>query len=175
MLTKMCAEYAVEKVLGNKMGRWQLPLPSGTLVRRCLFVCKLLGAEAPPRIGAQYWRMVHNGWCTGRRFQDSSAKCVFGCDSEDSIEHYCRCKVVREFLCMPHPNGPGLPIEIAGPSAFFLVHQRLTKKTVLKMAIALHAIFKARHAHKSGQPAYARPLKVSKSFFHSSDHGLYRG
>ena len=38
-----------------------------------------------------------NGWVTRRRFQDRSRGCIFGCEYEDSLEHYAHCKVVADF------------------------------------------------------------------------------
>ena len=137
--------------------------------RRAFAVCKLLGARAPARIAGQYWRMLQNGWCTARRFQAKPSQCVFGCSGEDSLEHYCRCNVVTKFLCSTHPSGPGLPTEMASPEAFFLVRRGLEEQLILKLAVALHAIFRACHAHVRGTRPYARPLKMLRCYYHSSD------
>ena len=54
-----------------------------------------------PRVHSAVFHTIFNGWCTHRRFQRRHSKsnlCVFKCNSsaEDSIEHYCRCEVVRK-------------------------------------------------------------------------------
>eukprot|EP00959_Pyramimonas_sp_CCMP1952_P054540 1140117-Pyramimonas_sp.AAC.1 len=56
----------------------------------------MLRTATPPCVRAALLRTWFNGWCTGRRFQQQRA-CIFGCALDDSIEHYARCPVVRDF------------------------------------------------------------------------------
>ena len=144
-------------------------MPSSLAARRALTVCRLLGAKAPPRVAAQFWRMLFNGWCTARRFQDGDATCVFGCGGEDSIEHYCRCKLVVRFLIGRPPNGPGLHPSLVCTEAFFLIQRGMSPELVVRMAVALLAVFKARHAHVRGERPFTNPSRALRSFYHSVD------
>ena len=60
-----------------------------------------LSKLVPPRVCSAAGRVIFNGWCTKRRFQDRTSShniCYLGCggNAEDSIEHYCRCDVVAQ-------------------------------------------------------------------------------
>ena len=72
---------------------------------RALKVMKRLKGLIPPGVTAAILRTWFNGWCTRRRFQlKQDNKCMFGCDDEDSVEHYSCCKQVerwsvRELRC----------------------------------------------------------------------------
>ena len=57
-----------------------------------------LTRSCPPRAQASVFRLVWNGWCTDRRFQhDTSCPFCRKVHSEDSIQHFPYCAVVREF------------------------------------------------------------------------------
>ena len=70
--------------------------------RRALANLQLLGKLTPPRIGSAVFGTLWNRWWTHRRRQQracDSNKCYLGCESaEDSIAHYCCCKVTRTLL-----------------------------------------------------------------------------
>ena len=77
--------------------------PPAHLARRCSRLLQLLRELVPPRVCAASFRLIFNGWCTHRRFQRRGSalnRCFLGCgiDSEDSVEHYCRCPAVQEVL-----------------------------------------------------------------------------
>ena len=80
----------------RRLDRWQIPLLRGWRTRRAFEVAQRLNGMVPPRIIAAIIRTWFNGWCTARRFQRRDL-CIFGCQSQDSIEHYCCCPVVADF------------------------------------------------------------------------------
>ena len=80
----------------RRLDRWQIPLLNGWRTRKAFGVAHRLHGMVPPRIMAAIVRTWYNGWCTGRRFQQSGT-CIFGCQYEDSIEHYSRCPIVMNF------------------------------------------------------------------------------
>lgn len=165
MLKRLAVNHHAEHRLGNRLTRWKLAEPMGILTRRALQILHYLGRKAPPRIAAQYWRMLCNGWCTGRRFQRKDSRCVFGCDAQDSLEHYCRCRVIWDFLTSRPPNGPGVPRELESVDTFFLLRKGLPYRTILALATALHAVFKARHSHNSDHPPFKNPIRILRSFY----------
>ena len=95
---------AIERIR-SKVDRWRnvayglsgLPGHYSPLIARHLVS---LGKIATPRVHAAVFTTLWNGWCTHRRFQQrhkASNVCLFMCrgTAEDSLEHYCRCPVVR--------------------------------------------------------------------------------
>ena len=81
----------------DRIVRWRLPGPLLRVARRILRHLAALRDEAPPRLAAAALSTVWNRWCTERRFQ-RVGPCVLGCaGQEDSVEHYARCPIVREF------------------------------------------------------------------------------
>jgi len=86
----------------QKLERWKLSGPPRVVADR--FLCRIskLGALVPPRVVAAVFSTAWNRWCTARRFQKRDRacnNCCLGCGggAEDSIEHYSRCKAVRDF------------------------------------------------------------------------------
>ena len=78
-----------------------------------------LAPQVTPRFQAAVFRTLWNAWTTERRFQRRQSDtnvCVFNCSStaEDSIEHYCRCPIVRRVgyrhLKIEYPPEEGLNI-----------------------------------------------------------------
>jgi hypothetical protein len=90
----------------NKVARWSgipfgLPGVQGIQTRLMHKHLKALGLLVAPRVHAAVFKTLWNGWSTETRFQrkhSQSNRCRFKCSSEagDSIEHYCRCPVVRQ-------------------------------------------------------------------------------
>ena len=174
MVKALAAAHPVEHHLGNKLSRWQLTEPPGILTRRALRRLHTIGRHCSPCVAAQYWRMLWNGWCTGRRFQRRGGRCVFGCDAGDSLEHYCRCQWIWKFLTTSQPNGPGVHLQWKSVETFFLLHKALPDQIIPAMATALHAIFKARHAHCRGHPPFSDPIQTLRSFYHASNKVVSR-
>ena len=99
--------------LTEKMGRWtpspknsiQLSILVGvprTLADRRLARLAEVSPLLPPRVLAAGHRLQWNGWPTHRRQARRLAlsnKCTLGCSptAEDSVEHYCRCPLVRAY------------------------------------------------------------------------------
>ena len=67
---------------------------------RATRMLNLIGKYTPPRVQAAVFSLLWNRWTTARRFQKGDKRCLL-CDrqdTEDSIEHYSRCRVTREIL-----------------------------------------------------------------------------
>ena len=94
----------------EKLSRWWrmdsgLTGPPGICTPKIRRRLMRLQSLAPPRVCAAVFRSLWNGWCTHRRFQQRSSAtncCRLGCptSSEDSLEHYCRCPVMRRFAAV---------------------------------------------------------------------------
>ena len=94
--------YDAEHHIRRRLQRWLVhgAPPAGVLARRGLNRMRTFFRLVGPRVAIVVFRAWFNGWCTARRFQDRSSRCVFRCSratAEDSIEHYCHCPVVHEF------------------------------------------------------------------------------
>ena len=68
---------------------------------RSLHNIRLLASLCTPRVQAAVLSTIFNRWTTARRFQQRGSSrnvCVFRCSptAEDSLEHYARCRCVRE-------------------------------------------------------------------------------
>ena len=77
-------------------------------------------AIVSPCVAMVVHRAWRNGWCTGRRFQDRSRRCMLRCEhpmAEDSIEHYAHCPCACDFAC----HTLHLPENAFGSSQSFLV------------------------------------------------------
>jgi hypothetical protein len=85
-----------EERMRSKLKRWRLPKLPRVAATRALAGLRTLRALVPPRVSAAVLSTMWNRWTTARRFQ-RRARCTLGCSlsAEDSIEHYCRCPVVR--------------------------------------------------------------------------------
>jgi hypothetical protein len=69
--------------------------------RKALHNLHLLGGLVAPRVVAACFSTLWNRWVTARRFQKrahSDNYCQLGCggEAEDAIEHYARCRLIRE-------------------------------------------------------------------------------
>ena len=86
----------------QKLERWRLLQPPRIIADRFLRSMPTLSHLVPPRVIAAVFSTAWNRWCTARRFQKRDRacnQCLLGCGggAEDSIEHYSRCRTVREF------------------------------------------------------------------------------
>ena len=82
-----------------KLARWNLPGFPRRHAQALLMNLSALKSRTPPRVRAALLSTAFNRWCTDRRFQVYPGRgCVLGCSEgqEDSIEHYCCCRVVRD-------------------------------------------------------------------------------
>ena len=84
----------------RKLARWRLPGLPRIVAERFERHLQAIRSRVPPRVSAAVFGTAWNRWVTARRFQNSNARvnvCVLGCgtDSNDSIEHYSRCKLLR--------------------------------------------------------------------------------
>jgi hypothetical protein len=91
-----------EERIRNKLVRWSLPGVPRINADRTLRRLRGLRSLVPPRVFAAVFSTLFNRWCTARRFQRRASldnRCVLGCSgrAEDSIEHYARCQILRDF------------------------------------------------------------------------------
>jgi hypothetical protein len=92
---------ALERIR-KKLRRWKLPGPPARVAQRVLRNLCSLPTLVCPRVAAACFSTLWNRWTTERRFDRRGSpenRCLLGCSptAEDSIEHYCRCPVVRSF------------------------------------------------------------------------------
>ena len=86
-----------EDRMRDRLLRWNLPGAPLRVDRRVLRRLEALRGLVPPRVSAAALSTLWNRWCTCRHFQRRGL-CVLGCPSaEDSIEHYGRCPIIRQF------------------------------------------------------------------------------
>ena len=103
IIKKMHTPNVVERIR-HKLERWRekpyaligYPGRYSVAIHRRL---KMLSSLLTPRVSAAVFKTVWNGWCVPRRFQkrhSAADHCLLGCedDSQDCIEHYCRCPTV---------------------------------------------------------------------------------
>jgi hypothetical protein len=121
-----------------KMHRWQLNVPPHRLAdkihRRLLQLRRLVS----PRVLTSVWKLLWNGWITGRRFQNRSTTfCLFRCSdtAEDSIEHYVRCPIIREFARRK------LNLHDLFPEHFFLAVDHLSIDDLTCIALLTYSVF----------------------------------
>ena len=97
---------SVELRFRQKLSRWGLAVPMGTLSRRAPVIFAKLKRLAPPRVVAAVFRTQWNGWCTARRFQQEG-KCCVGCyeNARDCIAHYAACPFSEPAGQMSRPSG----------------------------------------------------------------------
>ena len=86
----------------HKLHRWKLLGLPGRNAERVLRNLNELRNLVCPRVAAACFSTVWNRWTTARRSQKRGHpdnRCLLGCSNtaEDSIEHYCRCPVIRFF------------------------------------------------------------------------------
>lgn len=71
-------EHAASTHLRRRLDRWELPLLPGHRLPRAIALLAHLARVAPPRVWAAQFRLLCNGWCTARRFQQCLG-CRLGC------------------------------------------------------------------------------------------------
>ena len=133
------------RVWDRRLRRWsvltQPPVSCRKLRQRC-YEGMCIIAKAPPSTRWALARAWLNGWCTARRFQTRQA-CPFCGGGEDSIEHFCRCRVIREV----GNSRLALGLDPADPLGLLLLDGRFrTRHATLRHALFLHAVYKAHNA-----------------------------
>ena len=135
---------SVELRFRQKLSRWGLAVPIGTLSRRAPVIFTRLKMLAPPRVVAAIFRTQWNGWCTARRFQQEGT-CCLGCsqNARDCIEHYAACPRVRSlkvrflglrdisldsFLCLRNTSDAELSLTALATYATFRATQHFRGK-----------------------------------------------
>ena len=87
-----------EERLRHKLSRWNLPGYPRIVAARVLARLQGLRNCVAPRVHVAVLSTLFNRWATGRRFQRRDLSgCMLGCGGEDSVEHYLRCNIGRDF------------------------------------------------------------------------------
>ncbi|CAK0825379.1 unnamed protein product, partial [Prorocentrum cordatum] len=142
--------------LDRCLSRLQLPVLRGRRLERATLALRGLAPLAPPRVWASVYRVMCNGWTTGRRMQ-RPAPCAFACGhGEDSVEHYIHCSRVAEFgrrqLALTAPP-PGERL-----SHFLLLSPRFSEDTasaIARRALAVYCVYAASTAARHGATSNA--------------------
>ena len=99
---------------------------------------------SPPRVCTSLLRTWCNGWVTARRMQ-RVGQCVLGCSGEDSIEHYARCRIFRNF------GASKLQLEEGdGQLEGFLCLHREPPAIRNRRALALYSLYKLHGSIRHG-------------------------
>ena len=78
--------YNHEYVIRCKMEYWNLPnVPEGVLARRACRYLQHAIKLVPLKVVLVLFRTWFNGWCTARRFQEKTAKCLLGCGVQSTF------------------------------------------------------------------------------------------
>ena len=140
-LLRAAPDDADHRFLRRRLERWRISVLPRIRVSRFCSVLERLQHEVPPRVRAAVLRAGLNGWCTSRRFQGHGT-CRFGCQAEDSIEHYACCPAVRDFARRR------LNVEMGGLVGFLLL-DAAPLHVVTKRAIVVATVYiahcRARH------------------------------
>ncbi|CAK0837046.1 unnamed protein product, partial [Prorocentrum cordatum] len=142
--------------LDRCLSRLQLPVLRGRRLERATLALRGLAPLVPPRVWASVYRVMCNGWTTGRRMQ-RPAPCAFACGhGEDSVEHYIHCSRVAEFgrrqLALTAPP-PGERL-----SHFLLLSPRFSEDTasaIARRALAVYCLYAASTAARHGATSNA--------------------
>ena len=147
--------YNHEYVLRSKLSRWRIAeIPEGTLARRACKRLKQAFDTMPVRVANVLFRTWLNGWCTARRFQMQSSKCLFRCapgslaGSHDSIEHYAHCPAVRDFAI----HTLNLPRNVVGDLKGFLgLGTCLDPQCLVVQQLLVYAVYTATNRLRHGE------------------------
>ena len=114
--------------------------------RRTLHCLQTLSPLVAPRVSAAVFSTICNRWNTERRWQRRRSPrntCLFGCsgNSEDSIEHYCKCRITRQvlqrYLHLPQQ-------QYAHLHSFLLCNSHITStETLTTIALLIYGVYNA--------------------------------
>jgi hypothetical protein len=96
--------YNMENRIRCKIDRWRFLDPPGHVAARLCKRFRILQKGASPAVTANFLRALWNGAPTSRRMRSMPdfvhRNCVFDCTkrAEDSLEHYCKCPILKEAL-----------------------------------------------------------------------------
>ena len=128
-----------------------------------------------PRVQAATWKLIWNGWCTARRFQQRRCQkntCKLGCSktAEDSIEHYVHCPVVVKVAALR------LRLYDLSLADFLLASASMSKERIAKTVLLTYAVFRATnmYRHKSSKPSRQEAFDAVESYLRSASVG-HRG
>ena len=154
-------------ILRRVADRWRLNVLPGRRVNRFLATVSWLRGRAQPRVVAAMLRTFTNCWMSGRRMQNRNAKCMMGCDQEDSIQHYATCRHVMAFGTTDLWLQPLSPEDrVAGFLGVLHAQPAEHSHDVLRRALLTTATYKLhgwwRHHtdHRLGSAAMLRALRI---------------
>ena len=172
-----CIKPNAEERVRRKMKRWfpHLKDPPGVLTRRVCARLQQLQVVSTPRVQAATWKLIWNGWCTARRFQQRRCQkntCKLGCSktAEDSIEHYVHCPVVVKVAALR------LRLYYLSLADFLLAFASMSKERIAKTVLLTYAVFRATnmYRHKSSKPSRQEAFDAVESYLRSASVG-HRG
>ena len=129
---------------------------------KATWLLKLVGKYTPPRVQSAVFSTLWNRWTTARRYQVRDKRCLL-CDaghSEDSIEHYSCCRIVREILArFLHMD----QARFASLHTFVLTHPDInSKESLVKIALLIYGVYRttnAVRAHRVAGTNYFEAIK----------------
>ena len=153
-ITNRAATAAWERRLRRWGSMMRPTVPARKLVLRA-GACMQVLEKAPPSTRWAVTRIWLNGWCTARRFQ-SIQPCLFCGKGEDSIEHLCRCRPLRELANLRL----GLSLGASEPLGWLMIDGNFRGvQEVWKHALFLHGVYKAHNALRRGG-THREPMEV---------------
>ena len=117
--------YMLESRIRDKISRWGFSEPAGWVARRITKNFELFSKRLPPATISSYLRALWNGVPTSRRMASLKSfqqrNCVFNCSATaaDSLEHYCRCHVLRKAVSSVAHTSAAVLRHPAGIDLFF--------------------------------------------------------
>ena len=101
---------------------------------------KLVGNVLPPRVWFALYRAWWNGWCTPRRFQQTSSCCFCVSENgEQSLKHFAFCSTIRSFFC----DKLNIALSEYSPQFFYAAPRGSRSEAfILRCALCLHSVYK---------------------------------
>jgi len=126
-------------LLRTRMARWNMDILEGYREPRLRKRLLALQGKVKPSVWVQYYKTCLNGWVTRRRMESlvgaiTLIHCPLCGHGDDSIEHYCRCRVVRALF-----RRHGLPF--GGMANFLGLYQDALPFKIVDVAKCLATLF----------------------------------
>ena len=155
MVVQKMVNYSIEVRIRRKIRRWRFADAPAHVTNRIVIKFEAMRTAVSPAVCASFMRALWNGVPTSRRMASmksfTQTNCVLNCSktAADSIEHYCRCPVLRKCLktCCDHMCIN--PLESVDD--FFGVAKGLSLVSRLACARRLHVALRVLHfARRNG-------------------------
>ena len=136
----MCSEIPTRRSVAEALN-WSLHDGASSPVDYVLKEC------TPPKVRAAVFSTIWNRWNTGRRWQKPKGhdnQCLFRCEGEDSIEHYCHCNTIKIVM---KKNLRLDPFYFSNMHTFTVVNQYITDTTTLTtVALLIYGVYNTTNA-----------------------------